>query len=165
MLSEDSNDLNLVIRNINRDELKRFIDQFVEIYFSGYKGFEIYAYQTPERVKKYINWLYRQDPKGFFVAFVNHYPVGFIGGHKDWFFAGKVFGEIHEIVVRPEFKSMGIASKLLKKVLDYFKESGKTKAGLWVGVTNEPAKKFYLKHGFEYRGTFGKWERWEKKLF
>lgn len=164
MLGKDRNGLNLVIRNINRDELKRLIDKLVEIYSSGYEGLERYAYQTPERVKKYINWLFRQDPKGFFVAFVNHHPVGFIGGHRDWFFAGKVYGEIHEIVVQPEFRSMGIASKLLKKVLDYFKESGKTTAGLWVGTTNESAKKFYSKQGFEYKGTFGKWERWEKKL-
>lgn len=164
MIDPDATEFNLVIRNINRDELKRFLEILVDIYFSAYRGFERYAYKTPERVRKYLNWLYRQDPKGFFVAFINHHPVGFIGGHKDWFFDGKLFGEIHEIVVHPDFRSMGIASKLLQEVIEYFKRSGRKVAGLWVGVTNEPAKNFYVKHGFRYKGTYGNWERWEREL-
>lgn len=164
MIDPEATEFNLVIRNIDRDELKRHLDTLIEIYFKGYEGLEEYAYKTKERVKKYINWLYRQDPKGFFVAFLNHYPVGFVGGHKDWFFAGRVYGEIHEIVVSPEFRSMGIASKLLDAVTDYFIKSGRKLIGLWVGVGNEKAKKFYLKNGFKYKGTYGKWERWEKEV-
>lgn len=164
MFDPEATELNLVIRNISRDELKRFSERLVEIYLSGYRGLESYAYSTPEKARKYINWLYRHDPEGFFVAFVNHNPVGFLGGHKDWFFGGRFYGEIHEIVVSPEFRSLGIASQLLKRALDYFSKNGKKVAGLWVGVTNEVAKKFYAKHGFEYKGTYGKWERWEKNL-
>jgi ribosomal protein S18 acetylase RimI-like enzyme len=160
----ETEELNVVIRNIDRDELKRFMSRLTDIYFDAYKGLERYAYNTPERVKKYLLWLHRSDPKGFFVAFVNHNPVGFIGGNKDWFFAGKLFGEIHEIVVSPEYRGLGISSDLLKKELEYFKASGRKTAGLWVGVTNDSAKRFYEKHGFMYQGTYGKWERWEKDL-
>jgi len=164
MIEPDATELNLVIRNIDRDELKRFQKRLIDIYFSAYRGLERYAYDSPEKAKKYINWLYRSDPKSFFVAFVNHYPVGFIGGNHNWFFAGKTYGEVHEIVVDPEFRGMGIASGLLEAELDYFKRSGQKLVGLWVGVTNEAAKNFYRKHGFIYRGTFGKWERWEKEI-
>lgn len=164
MIEPDATELNLVIRNIDRDELKRFQERLIDIYFDAYRGLEKYAYDSPEKVKKYINWLYRSDPKSFFVAFVNHYPVGFIGGNHNWFFAGKTYGEVHEIVVDPEFRGLGIASSLLEAELDYFRRRGQKIAGLWVGVANEAAKKFYRKHGFKYRGTFGKWERWEKEI-
>lgn len=155
---------NINIRSIDRNELKRFMKSLVEIYTEGYRGLEKYAYSTPEKIKKYIQWLYRSDKDGFFVAFDGHKPIGFAGTNASWYFAGKVFGEIHEIVVHPDYSGRGIGSQLLDRSIEYLRKHGRTRAGLWVGVTNEGAKKFYLKNGFKPEGVYGRWERWEKEI-
>lgn len=151
---------NLQIRNIEREEFKELRKDLINIYRRAYRGLEKYAYDKNSLVKNYLNWLYRGDPKGFFVAFVEGKPVGFVSGHKHWFWAGKLWGEVHEIVVEPGYQHKGIGKALMTMVIDYLKSQEDVRIGLWVGIDNEHAKNFYRKLGFRPEVVYDKWERW-----
>lgn len=148
------------IRNIDRDELKKYRKDLIRIYQHAYKGLEKYAYSKPTMIKNYLNWLHRGDPGGFFVAFDERQPVGFISGHRGWFFNGQLWGEIHELAIDPAHQGKGIASALIETVLNYFWKSGEKRVGLWVGRENTHAKAFYEHLGFKPLSQHGKWERW-----
>jgi len=150
------------IRNVTNDDL----DDFVEIYRLAYRGLEEYAYTKTRDIKSYFRWLMNRDRDGFFVAEVDDRPVGFVACDANWFsfFEDEGVGEIHEIFVRPDWQGRGIGSALLLKALDYARERGRRIAGLWVGVGNVRARRFYEKFGFEERGRWGKWIRMVKRI-
>lgn len=148
------------VRNIDRDELKKYRKELIRIYQRAYQGMESYAYSKTTMIKNYLNWLHRGDPGGFFVAFKERQPVAFVSGHRRWFFDGQLWGEVHELVVDPAYQGKGIAAALIETVLDYFWRNGEKRAGLWVGRENEHARNFYERLGFKPAGVHGKWERW-----
>ncbi|MDQ7082818.1 MAG: GNAT family N-acetyltransferase [Aquificota bacterium] len=49
--------------------------------------------------------------------------VGFVAGDANWFSkrSRKKVGAVHEIVVLPDFRGMGIGKALMERVLDYFR--------------------------------------------
>jgi len=152
--------MNVKISNLSVEEFKRKRDLLVKIYLEGYKGLEEYAYNRRSEVKGYLNWLYRGDPEGFFVAQEEEKEVGFLGCACNWFDRNfGLIGEIHELVVLPERQNQGIGSALLKEAINYLKNKGHKKIGLWVGKTNERAKAFYKRFGFEEIGGIGIWIR------
>jgi len=152
----------LRIRNATNDDL----DSFVQIYKEAYRGLEEYAYTKTKDIRWYFRWLMNRDRDGFFVAEVDGKPVGFVGCDANWvsLFENDTVGEIHEIFVHPSWQRMGIGKILLLKALDYAKSKGRKLAGLWVGMTNERAKRFYKKMGFVETGSWGKWLRMIKTL-
>jgi ribosomal protein S18 acetylase RimI-like enzyme len=142
------------------------IEELANIYLEGYAGLEEYSYTHREDVLAYLNWLFRRDVAGVFVAEVDGKKVGFVAADGNWFSKreGKVVGAIHELVVLPEYRNRGIGKKLLEKALEYFKERGLPLAELWVGDENIRAIEFYKKHGFEERDRFNYWIRMTKRL-
>ncbi len=152
--------MNAKISNLSPEEFKQKRDLLVRIYLEGYKGLEEYAYSRRSDVKGYLNWLYRGDPDGFFVAQEEGSEVGFLGCVSNWFDRNfGLIGEIHELVVLPEKRNQGIGSALLKEALIYLKNKGHERIGLWVGKNNERAKAFYKKFGFKEVGGIGIWIR------
>ncbi len=154
--------MRLKIRNVTNDDLRSFVD----IYRLAYRGLEEYAYTSTKDIKHYFRWLINRDRDGFFVAEVDGKPVGFVACDANWvsFYENEEMGEIHEIFVHPEWQGRGIGSALLSKALDYAKRRGRRMAGLWVGVGNVRAKKFYEKFGFKEAGIWGRWLRMVREL-
>jgi mycothiol synthase len=151
---------NLTCRNIDYQEFRSLLPEITQVYLSAYEDYPQYSYHSPKKVKRYLKWLYKGDPKGFFVAFHKERVVGFLSAHASWedFFEGEV-GEIHELAVDKKFQGKGVGKMLIQKALAYLKESGQERVGLWVGEENKRAKKFYQKMGFVSERKWGKWER------
>ncbi len=150
------------IERAKREDLK----DLGEIYLKGYVGLEEYSYTHPEDVRAYMEWLWRRDPEGIFVAKVEGKKVGFVAGDANWFSkrAKEKVGAVHEIVVLPEFRGMGIGKALMERVISYFREKGLGTVELWVGDENFRAIEFYKKLGFEEAGRYNYWIRMVKKI-
>ncbi|MCS7122194.1 MAG: GNAT family N-acetyltransferase [Archaeoglobaceae archaeon] len=150
------------IRRVKREDM----EDFVEVYLKSYEGLEEYAYRTRKDVKWYFRWLFSRDKDGFIVAEVDSKIVGFVACDTNWFsiFEMEVVGEVHEIVVLPDYRFRGIGSRLLREALLYALQKERKLAELFVGKNNYVAKKFYRENGFEEVGEIGKWIRMIKKL-
>lgn len=142
------------------------IKDLVEVYLQGYKGLEEYSYTHSEDVQAYLNWLFRRDVAGIWVAEEDGKIVGFVASDGNWFSKreGKVVGAIHELVILPEYRNKGIGKALVEKVIEYFKSRGLDTAELWVGDKNTQAFEFYKSLGFEERDRFNYWIRMTKPL-
>lgn len=142
------------------------IKDLVEVYLQGYKGLEEYSYTHSEDVQAYLNWLFRRDVAGIWVAEEDGKIVSFVASDGNWFSKreGKVVGAIHELVILPEYRNKGIGKALVEKVIEYFKSRGLDTAELWVGDKNTQALEFYKSLGFEERDRFNYWIRMTKPL-
>ncbi|QWK19626.1 MAG: GNAT family N-acetyltransferase [Hydrogenobacter thermophilus] len=142
------------------------IHELAQVYLKGYKGLEEYSYTHIDDVMAYLNWLFRRDVAGIFVAKYEGQIIGFVASDGNWFSKreGKVVGAIHELVVLPEYRSKGIGKALVEKVIEYFKSRGLDTAELWVGEENYEAINFYRGLGFESKDRFNYWIRMTKKL-
>ncbi|MFN3599098.1 MAG: GNAT family N-acetyltransferase [Aquificaceae bacterium] len=142
------------------------LQDLVEVYLKSYKGLEEYSYTHPDDVQAYLNWLFRRDVAGIWVAEEDRQIVGFVASDGNWFSKreGKVVGAIHELAVLPEVRSRGIGNLLVEKALEYFKSRGLDIAELWAGDQNKPALDFYKKLGFEEKDRFNYWIRMTKPL-
>ncbi|QWK12615.1 MAG: GNAT family N-acetyltransferase [Aquificota bacterium] len=142
------------------------IKDLIEVYLQGYKGLEEYSYTHPEDVQAYLNWLFRRDVAGIWVAEEEGKIVGFIASNGNWFSKreGKVVGAIHELVILPEYRNKGIGKALVQKAIEYFKSRGLDTAELWVGDKNTQALEFYKSLGFEEKDRFNYWIRMTKPL-
>ncbi|MCS6998336.1 MAG: GNAT family N-acetyltransferase [Aquificaceae bacterium] len=145
---------------------ERDIKELLEVYLQGYKGLEEYSYTHPEDAQAYLNWLFRRDVAGIWLAEEEGRVVGFLASDGNWFSKreGKVVGAIHELVVLPEYRRRGIGKALVEKALEYFKDRNLDRAELWVGDENRAAFDFYRKLGFEERDRFNYWVRMTKSL-
>ena len=154
--------VNFTVIRPKREDLK----DLGEIYLEGYRGLEEYSYTHPEDVKAYMEWIWRRDPEGIFVAEVEGKKVGFVAGDANWFSkrSSKKVGAVHEIVVLPEYRGMGIGKTLMDRVMTYFKEKGLDTVELWVGDENFRAIEFYRKLGFKESGRYNYWIRMVKEI-
>ncbi|WP_456371466.1 GNAT family N-acetyltransferase [Thermodesulfatator atlanticus] len=145
-------------------DIKPLASELKRIYLEAYQDDYLYAYREPQRVKRYLKWLIKHADGGFWVAFVNDKPVGFIAIQPDCRFHGEIVPEIHELVVDPAYQGRGIGKLLIQKALDFLSEKGFDRVALWVGERNEDAKRFYEKLGFRVTDRQGAWLRMEKEL-
>lgn len=150
------------IREVRREDAEIFVEAYIE----SYRGLENYAYRRRRLAKGYFRWLLGRDSSGFMAAELDGRVVGFVACDTNWFsiFELKKVGEIHEIFVLPECRRRGVASRLLSSALLYAKGKGRDLAELYVGETNEVARKFYEKNGFAAVGKVGKWARMTRRL-
>ena len=142
------------------------LQDFVEIYRLAYKGLEEYAYTTTRDIKSYFRWLLKRDQNGFFKARIGERVVGFMACDTRWIshVEGVEVGEIHEIIVHPDFRGLGIGKRLVEKGIEYSRKQGRRICELWVGVRNEKAKEFYRSLGFRETDQWGKWIRMVKRI-
>ncbi|MHC1579562.1 MAG: GNAT family N-acetyltransferase [Candidatus Alkanophagales archaeon] len=90
--------------------------------------------------------------------------VGFIASDAFWLSeSGGRVGAIHEIVVSPERRNLGIGTRLMNAAIRRFKELGLRQVELWVGVTN-PARRFYENLGFKPEFQSGVWVKMTKAI-
>ncbi|MFN3870152.1 MAG: GNAT family N-acetyltransferase [Aquificaceae bacterium] len=151
--------------NLRRAQEKD-IPYLIQVYLKSYKGLEEYSYTHPDDVQAYLNWLFRRDVAGIWIAEEKGKIVGFVASDGNWFSKreGKVVGAIHELVVLPEGRGKGVGRLLVEKALEYFKSRGLDTAELWVGDQNRQALDFYKKLGFEEKDRFNYWIRMTKSL-
>jgi len=61
--------------------------------------------------------------------------------------------EMPKICVEPQFRRLGIAQRLLDRLINSAISRGSAELNLEVRVSNTAARKFYEKNGFEFVGT------------
>ena len=163
MTTQEKTKAGITIERIK--DIEPLIPTLEKLYLKAYESLEEYAYNEPSSVRRYMRWLFRHDPKGFFVAKDEAGNiVGFIAVDAGWISRGRRVGEIHELVVDPEARGRGIAKTLINKALDYFRSKGLKISGLWVGEHNYHAQKLYEKLGYRETYRKGIWVRMEKPL-
>ena len=142
---------------------KSLLKVVAKLLIEGYRGLEEYGETDYRRALRYVSWLYSRDKNGFFVAYVNNKIAGFIFCDKNWYsyFENRRVGEIHELVILPEFRRMGIATALIIKAMEYMKRDV---VELWVGEKNYPAINLYRKLGFQMKEKYNIWIRMVKKI-
>lgn len=103
-----------------------------------------------------------------FLAFVNSEPAGMAVCFEGFStFAAKPLINIHDFIVKNEFRGLGIGRKIMKKIEDKAVEAGCCKVTLEVLEGNKPAIKLYTSVGFanyELDKSMGKAVFMEKKL-
>ena len=153
--------LTVELRSFSSDDFSAL----VEIYMAAYREHPEYGEPTPQRARRYLEWLLRHHTF-FEVAVVDQRPVGFIVVDTSWRDRnGRQVGEIHELAVDPAYWGKGIARQLLAAGLAHIRGQGLRHAGLWVGIKNERAQRFYRRAGFRPVDVrWGDWLRMERRL-
>ncbi len=90
-----------------------------------------------------IDALFNIYRDSFFVAEYNKLVIGYIIGRIN-----RYLGHIISIAVDPSYRRRGIGTKLLLKLIDYFKRHGVRIIRLEVSCDNYPAISLYRKIGF-----------------
>ena len=154
----------LIIKKVDESLLESFYRIYKEAYFR--LNLQEYAYTSRSSIEGYFWWLLDRDRNGFRVAELGGKPVGFVACDTNWFsrYEGEKVAEIHEIVVHPDYQGKGIGARLIETALEYGKSRGRRISELWVGVTNERAKRFYKRLGFKEKGVHGVWIRMTKQI-
>jgi GNAT superfamily N-acetyltransferase len=119
-------------------------EQIVEL-FREFALFE----KLPERMTNSVEQM--QAEKEFFNGFVAETNTGKIVGYATYFFAyytwvGKSL-YMDDLYVQPQYRSLGLGTQLINKVIDYAKQSGCRKMRWQVSKWNTPAIAFYKKLG------------------
>ncbi len=66
--------------------------------------------------------------------------------------ADPALGDLYALYLAPDVWRRGIGTRLHDAALDRLRSCGFTNAGLWVLDSNEPALRFYLRHGWSDTG-------------
>ncbi len=154
----------LRISSISQKQFERLLSELVAVYDSAYQGGPQRTYRTRHPTDEYLRWLYKGDPRGFFVAWEGRHIVGFASMHGEWTRDGKVIAELHELAVRQEAQGRGVGTRLLERALAYARELGRSTVGLWVGEHNYRAARLYKRYGFRRVGTWNEWVRMEMSV-
>jgi ribosomal protein S18 acetylase RimI-like enzyme len=109
------------------------------------------------RRANYQNWLGDQGSR-MFIAKENDEPVGYalvriVGGSETWK-SGDQIAELETFSILPEYRGMGIGSRLMAEIYSFLREEGIREVGVTVVETNVQAIRFYEKHGFGKRYVY-----------
>ena len=114
-----------------------------------------------ERIREYLaGKLQPRDALPTRVAFVcadQDRVLGLIAGHLTRRF--ECTGELEWISVRPEYRTQGIASELLRRLAGWFVTHNAHRICVDVEPSNHPARRFYTRHGATYLTPH--WMVWE----
>ncbi|WP_294372223.1 ribosomal protein S18-alanine N-acetyltransferase [uncultured Clostridium sp.] len=101
---------------------------------------------SPWSRESYKNELNNSNAR-YFIAKINNKVVGFIG---TWIIFDE--SDITNIAVHPDYRKLGIASKLINSMIDYCNKKNCTSYTLEVRAGNDAAISLYKKHGFKIEG-------------
>ncbi len=123
--------------------------------------------------EKYASWdttpteadlggFWSSDPELFLVAEVDGKAVGFLVGRESRDMSDEVLrrrgatkaGSIETLAVDAQYRRRGIATDLLNKVFDLFRQKGVDYVSLAVPAEEEGARRLYEKLGFRERAYF-----------
>lgn len=109
------------------------------------------------RKANYQKWL-RQQGTRLFIAKDKDKSVGYalvriIGGSETWK-SGDQIAEIETFSILPEYRGMGLGSRMMVEVYTFLREEGIKEIGVTVVDTNTDAIRFYQQHGFGNRYVY-----------
>jgi N-acetylglutamate synthase-like GNAT family acetyltransferase len=109
-------------------------------------------------------YLEKKQPAHVWVAEIDGQVVGFVGA----IMKGGVRFELEPIVVARDFRSSGVGSTLVQRVIDAAREAGLRGVEVYPAARNAPAIRFFHRHGFDVLGQLelmldlAKPERWRE---
>lgn len=104
------------------------------------------SFKNPYPVKLFKR-IHETHPEGFYVAEIAGDIVGYLIGFVRW----KDTGHVMALAVDRPYRREGVGSALMINALDRMGKNGASRVKLEVRVSNEAAKSFYDKMGFEVR--------------
>ena len=145
--------MDIIIRNVKKEDIPAVVDIKITGWQSAYKGIidAEYLNNLPNEREKRIEKMEKSYmSNGFIVAELNSEIVGFCRYVFDNSFSEEINDtdcELCAIYVKPTLKHYGIGTKMFNYVVNEFKNNNKTKMILWCLKDNESSKKFYIKNG------------------
>ena len=133
-----------IIAKLNKDVQDLHCDMHPDIfksydYETMYKGFSEYISQ--ENFHSFIAY-YEEEPVGYILVCIRDYKeTPFKAGYKSLY--------IDQICIKKEYRHKGTGHKLIEYVKNFAKEQGINRIELTVWTTNNNAKSFFRKAGFE----------------
>lgn len=109
------------------------------------------------RKANYHKWLHEQGTR-LFIAKDHDKAVGYvlvriIGGSETWK-SGDQIAEVETFSILPEYRGMGLGSRMMDDIYAFLREKGIREIGVTVVDTNVEAICFYQKHGFVNRYVY-----------
>ncbi|MDB2686577.1 GNAT family N-acetyltransferase [Mariniblastus sp.] len=143
-------------------ELVELMNSYATDEMGGYKA-------LPEQVKQdLVNRMSERSYIYSAIAYVDGQPAGLINYLEGFStFKAKPLLNVHDVVVKPEFRGQGLSRLLFEFVFEAAKELGCCKVTLEVLENNEVAKRAYSRFGFEpYRlsESGGVAQFWQKSI-
>lgn len=102
------------------------------------------SFSNPWSRESFASTLKRPDTNTVLTALENGVPIGYV-----CLFHLFEEGEILNIAVHPEHRKNGVAQTLIDRAFELFKGKNVNRVTLEVRVSNENAKRLYIKNGFE----------------
>ncbi len=127
-------DSELIIRYMNYDDIKAVHE------------LECLSFKTPWPPSAFEDEL-KNEVAVYLVAEIGNEIAGYVGS---WVFLGEC--HINNIATAPSYRGMGIARRMLLKLMSIAYKKGALGMTLEVREHNEPAKKLYEKLNFTYAG-------------
>lgn len=136
---------NLLVQSFS----EKYIDQFVNVVdeYRKFCGFNT----SPEETKEFFKHLHKENKAATFIAiseedqvmgFVNLYPTySTLSLRKIWI--------LNDLGVSSKFRRLGVAQALIKKSIEFAKESDAIRIELKTAKTNLNAQKLYSEIGFQ----------------
>ncbi|MBV6625613.1 MAG: GNAT family N-acetyltransferase [Rivularia sp. (in: Bacteria)] len=148
----------MTIRNATPEDVKDIATIHVKSWQVAYKGLIPQSYlnnlSISKREKSWQNILTNCETHTI-VQVIDELIVGFanFGKTRDEDKNSKVTGEINAIYLNPEYGRKGLGTELIEFILKNMRNRKFTQITLWVLDTNQIARKFYEKMGFEPDGA------------
>ncbi len=155
----------MIIANPTKSVFADLLDGLADLYDRSYEGPVMKLYKEVRPPKVFLQFLYSIDPEGFSVAEDHGNILGFIAVHREWQTTdGDMVTEIHELAVDPNARSKDVGRQLIQKGLEFARDKGLARVGIWVGEKNMRSRQILLQEGFHQKYSWGKWVRFEKTV-
>ena len=130
-----------IIKNYCPDDFNNYLQFYAELNRLDLFGLHI----TPKLLAEDLNYPNRVPEKNLFIAERNNTIIGFCELIPE----ADIDRILMDILVHPDFRNQGIASKLLNEALLRASEISLNRIHVNIRETNDAAKKFLIKQGFE----------------
>lgn len=145
------------IRKATRKDLPILLELATELFAYHANGLHNKNYLPAKnaaalRKKHYIEMLNKPKERAFFIAEINHAPIGMIIAAIEEIppvYIEHKRGSIREFYVREAYRKLGIGKKLMQTATKWLREKKLKTIGLQCWYANTPSRNAYEKMGFK----------------